>query len=89
MGEIMTDKVELQARLEFWKSALSELRSAYLALIGGGVQSYTIDNRQLTRFDIPSLKNEIAEAEKKVDELSALLRGQRPRKAFGIIPREW
>ena len=81
MGEIMTDKAELQARLEFWKSALSELRSAYLALIGGGVQSYTID--------IPSLKNEIAEAEKKVDELSALLKGQRPRKAFGIIPRDW
>lgn len=85
----MTDKTEIRARLEFWKSALSKLRAAYLALVDGGVKSYTIDDRQLTRFDLPSLKNEIKEAESKVDELSALVSGKKPRKAFGIIPRDW
>lgn len=83
------DKTEAKARLEFWKNALTKLRAAYLALVDGGVKSYTIDDRQLTRFDLPSLKDEIEEAEKKVDELTALLSGKRPRKAFGIIPRDW
>ncbi len=84
----MAAVTELKARLEFWKSALSKLRAAYLALVDGGVKSYTIDDRQLTRFDLPSLKDEIKEAEKKVDELTALLSNKRPRKAFGVIPRD-
>ena len=25
----------------------------------------------------------------KIDELTALLNGRRPRKAFGVIPRDW
>lgn len=83
------DKTEICARLEFWKNALSKLRAAYLALVDGGVKSYTIDDRQLTRFDLPSLKDEIEEAEAKVDELAALLSNKRARKAFGIIPRDW
>ena len=29
------DKVELRARLDFWQSALSKLRAAYLALVDG------------------------------------------------------
>lgn len=83
------NKTEICARLEFWKNALSKLRAAYLALVDGGVKSYTIDDRQLTRFDLPSLKDEIEEAEAKVDELTALLSNKRARKAFGIIPRDW
>jgi len=67
----------------------SKLRAAYLALVDGGVKSYVIDDRELTRFDLPDLKNEIEDAEKKVDELLAELNGRKPRKAFGIIPRDW
>lgn len=85
----MIDRVELRARLEFYKNLLTKLREAYLTLLDGGVKSYTIGQRSLTRFDIGSLKDEIAEAEQKVDELTALLAGQKPRKAFGIIPRDW
>lgn len=85
----MADITELKARIEFWKNALSKLRAAYLALVDGGVKSYTIDDRQLTRFDLPALKDEIEAAEAKVDELTALLSNQKPRKAFGIIPRDW
>ncbi len=85
----MADLTELKARLEFWRNALVKLRTAYIALIDGGVKSYTIDDRQLTRFDLPQLKDEIKEAEKKVDELTAMLSNKRPRKAFGVIPRDW
>lgn len=85
----MADMTELKARLEFRKAALEKLRKAYLALVDGGVKSYTIDDRQLTRFDLPALKKEIEEAEKEVDQLTNALNGARPRKAFGVIPCDW
>ena len=85
----MTNITEIKARLEFRKTALEKLRRAYLALIDGGVKSYMIDDRQLTKFDLPELKREIEETEKAVDELEGLLSNQKPRKAFGVIPRDW
>ena len=80
---------EIRERLEFRKAALSKLRAAYLALVDGGVKSYMIDDRQLTRFDLPALKKEITDAEKEVDELSSMLSGRRARRAFGVLPRDW
>ena len=85
----MVDKEDLKIRLNFWRSAVEKLRAAYMALASGGVKSYTIDDRQLTRYDLPALKEEIADAERRIDELTALLNGRRPRKAFGVIPRDW
>lgn len=85
----MADKIELQARIEFRKAALTKLRAAYLALVDGGVKSYMIDDRQLTRFDLPELKDEIENAEAELDMLENQLAGMRPRKAFGVIPRDW
>ncbi len=85
----MADKVELRARLEFRKEALAKLRKAYLALVDGGVKSYTLDDRALTRFDLPDLKREIEDAEKAVDELTAQLSGKKPRRAFAVLPRDW
>ena len=85
----MANNTEIRARLAFWKKALEKMREAYIALVDGGVKSYTINDRQLTRFDIPDLLKQIKEAEREVDELTALLAGRRPRKAFGVIPMDW
>lgn len=85
----MKNKVELQSRLAFWKAALEKLQRAYLALVDGSVKSYRLDDRELTRFDLPELHDEIEAAQKKVDGLTALLGNQRPRKAFGVIPRDF
>lgn len=85
----MADKVELRARLEFYKEALQKLRKAYLALVDGGVKSYTLDDRELTRFDLPDLRKEIENAEKVIDDLTAQLNGKKPRRAVGIVPRDW
>ena len=85
----MANAVELRARLDFWQKALEKLRAAYLKLLDGGVKSYRIDDRELTRFDLPKLQEEIEAAEKKVDELTALLEGQKPRRAIAVIPRDW
>lgn len=85
----MADKTIIRQRLAFWNGVHEKLQAAYIALVEGGVKSYMIDDRQLTRFDIPDLLEQIEECEKKIDELTAALNGQRPRKAFGIIPRDW
>ena len=82
------DRTELQARLEFRRTALTELRTAYIALVNGQVASYTIGSRNLTRFDLTKLKDEIKEMEKECDTLAAMAAGGSRRKAVGVIPRD-
>jgi hypothetical protein len=84
------NRATIEERLAYWKSVLGKLMDAYVALVEGGVKSYQVDDRQLTRFDIPSLKKAINDAEDKVDEYEALLKNNgRSRKMFGILPRDW
>ena len=85
----MANRTIIQARLTFYQDAYKELQTAYVALIGGGVQSYRIDDRQLTRFDTDKLLEEMKDVESTIDTLTAALEGKAPRKAFGIIPRDW
>ena len=79
----------IKKRLEFHTKRLDNLYVAYNKLLSGGVKSYRLDDRELTRLDLGKLSDEIKEAEQKVDELESLLNGQNARKAFGIIPRDW
>ena len=83
------DRETIQKRLNYWRNQLDKLMDAYTALISSGVKSYQIDDRSLTRFDIPYLRKAIDDAEEKVDQYEALLDGQKPRKAFGVLPRDW
>lgn len=85
----MADKVEIRARLEFRKTALTKLREAYIALLDGGVKSYSLENRSLTRFDLPDLKKAIEDMENEIDELEALLEGRKRRRAFAVTPNDW
>ena len=83
------DRATIMKRKRYWEEQLGKLMDAYTALVSGGVKSYTIDDRTLTKFDIASLKRAINDAETKVDEYEALLSGMSPRRAFGILPRDW
>lgn len=83
------DRATVEKRLKYWKDQLGKLMDAYTALISGGVKSYTIDDRTLTKFDLASLERRISNAETKVDEYEALLNGMKPRRAFGVVPRDW
>ena len=83
------DKATVEKRLKYWQDTLNTLMDAYTSLLNGGVKSYTIDDRTLTKFDIPSIKRAINDAETKVSEYEALLNGMAPRKAFGVVPRDW
>ena len=83
------DRATIQKRLSYWREQLDKLMDTYTKLINGGVKSYQIDDRSLTRFDIPSLRKAIDDAEERVAEYEALLKGQKPRKAFAVLPRDW
>ena len=85
----MASRVIIEKRLAFREKALERLYDAYTALVDGGVKSYMIDDRQLTRLDLPSLSEEIKQMENEIDQLTTELNGAKRRKAFGVIPRDW
>ena len=85
----MASKVTIKKRLAFRERALDRLYDAYEALLKGGVKSYMIDDRQLTRLDLPALAEEIREMENEIDALTAQLAGAKGRRAFGVLPRDW
>lgn len=83
----MATRVEIQKRLAFRKEALALLYDAYRQLSSGGVKSYMIDDRQLTRYDLPDLMEQIKALEAEIDDLEGQLDGGlRARRAFGIVP---
>lgn len=82
-------KAEIQLDIEFHKSAKQKLQTAYLAIADGGVQSYSIGSRSLTKHDLEKIRSEIAEHDKAIAELTAALNGKGRRRAVGIVPRDW
>lgn len=82
-------RIEMQADLDFHKSAKEKLQAAYLALADGGVQSYSIGSRSLTKFDLSKISEEIQAHQKAINELTLVMGGMARRKAVGIIPRDW
>lgn len=83
------NKAQIQIDLDFHKTAKQKLQEAYLAIAEGGVQSYSIGSRSLTKHDLEKIRTEIAGHDKAIGELSAALQGKRRRKAVGIVPRDW
>lgn len=85
----MSSREELTARLEFRRAALDEARAAYLEIMKGRAQSYAIGSRNITKHNISELWDIITDLEKEVDGLIALLCGRSPRKAVGVVLRDW
>lgn len=69
-------------------------REEYL-LSPDGVQSYGIGagsgSRNVQRYntDLADLQKMIKQLEDEIEELEGLAEGQHPRKAFGIVPKDW
>lgn len=85
----MRNKQTIERRIKFRKAALENLYTAYEQLSSGNVKSYVIDDRELTRYDIDDISSEITKYENELDQLESELAGLKPRKAVGIIPRDW
>ena len=49
-------KTVIRERIAYWEDVLEKTQAAYLALLEGRVKSYTIDDRSVTRLDLPSLE---------------------------------
>lgn len=82
----MATRKEILARISFRKEALALLYDAYKQLSSGGVKSYMIDDRTLSRYDLPDIWDQIKALEDEIDELEGELNGRRKRRAFGILP---
>ena len=74
--------------LNFHREALKNLRAAYLALSAGGVQSYTIGSRSLSKLDIGKITEEIKYHEKEISSLKAEIDGRKRRRVVRVIPRD-
>ena len=83
------NKADIYADLDFHKIAKNKLQEAYLAIAEGGVQSYSIGSRSLTKHDLGKIREEIEGHDKAISVLTAALKGKRRRKAVGIVPRDW
>ena len=60
-------------------------------MLTGGVQSYGIGSRNLSRYntDLAAVRAAIKELEEELDALLDAEDGIRPRKAVGVVPRDW
>ena len=74
---------------DHYTALIDDLLSAQRALAKGGVKSYTIGDRSLTKFDLPGLDEEIEDAVEKQAYYEEILNGRVPHKVVGVVPRDW
>lgn len=76
---------QTRERLALYLSRETELLSK------DGVQAYTIGSRNLQRYQtsLADIQKMIDSLRKRISELEAELAGQSPRRAVGVVPRDW
>ncbi len=81
----------VKAKLEIKKQRLAAYLARETEMLTGGVQSYGIGSRNLSRYqtDLANVRAAIKELEQEIAELEQQLSGRAPRKAVGVIPRDW
>ena len=85
----MITRAEARILYEHYCRMVEKYMDAKIALLDGGVKSYTIDGRSLTRFDLDSLENLLNDALRKRAEYEAIMNGGNARKAVAVIPRDF
>ena len=87
----MKSREDIKAELAVKKARLERYYNREAEMLDGGVQSYGIGSRNLARYntDLSQIRAAIKELEAEVARLEGLLTGQKPRKAVGVVPRDW
>lgn len=87
----MSTRRSIEVRLTGLRNRLDLYYKREAEMLSGGVQSYGIGSRNLARYntDLGAIRAAIKELEDEIAELEGLLGGQRPRKALGVVPRDW
>ncbi len=84
----MISKQTARKMYEYYTKRIDTLISAQEALTDGGVKSYTIGDRSVTKFDLDSLSKELDNAVKKQAYYDAILHGKPERGISTIVPND-
>ena len=78
---------QIEYQLSIKRNRLELYLKREAEMLDGGVQSYGIGSRNLARYntDLGSIK----QLEADIEALEAALNGEKPRKAVGVVPRDW
>ena len=81
----------IRQRLNAKKERLAAYLDREMEMLKGGVQSYGIGSRNLTRYqtDLSNVRAAIKELEEEIAILEGQLAGKSVRKAVGVVPRDW
>ena len=79
---------QIEYQLSIKRNRLELYLKREAEMLDGGVQSYGIGSRNLARYntDLGSIRAAIKQLEA---ALEAALNGEKPRKAVGVVPRDW
>lgn len=85
------NKDAIMQKIKEKKARLSAYLDREAEMLTGGVQSYGIGSRNLTRYqtDLANVRDAIKELEKEIEQLEGQLAGRSRRRALGVIPRDW
>lgn len=72
----------------YYTERIDQLIQAQTALTSGGVKSYTIGDRMLTKFDLSTLTVELDEAVNKQAQYDAILKGRQTKRMVGVVPTD-
>lgn len=85
------DKARIREKLDAKRERLSAYLDREVEMLRGGVQSYGIGSRNLTRYqtDLANIRAAITELDKEIEQLENQLSGRASRRAIGVVPRDW
>jgi exonuclease VII small subunit len=85
----MNKKERCRAELEQKQARLNLYYKQEEKMLTGGVQSYGLGSRNLTKYntDLAQIRDAISKLEGEIEELEGLISGNKSRKCVGIIPR--
>ena len=87
----MKTRATIEAELTAKRNRLELYLKREAEMLDGGVQSYGIVSRNLARYNtvLSQIRDAIKQLEKEIANLEGALNGQQPRKAVGVVPRDW
>ena len=85
------NKETIKQKIETQKARLDAYLDREKEMLTGGVQSYGIGSRNLTRYqtELSNIQTAIKELQKEIEQLENQLAGRSSRKAIGVVPRDW
>jgi len=88
----MRTRASIEQELTEKRTRLAAYRERELTMLSpDGVKSYGIGSRNIQRYDtaLKDVQDMIAKLEREITALEGLLGGHKPRKAVGVVPRDW